>query len=178
MNLVMRLIRCRINGGCASYDICERMQDGVHHMRLSMTVNEPSLKITEISCEMVSFPDPVCLKARRCLDSMVGKRIVPGITKSLNGLASEGCTHLINLFHEACYNITLAQAIYGKEALSASFPGITEAQLYKIFLWFKPELENSCVRYGENARFMQEVKKAQVPEGAEALKDFAKKLRN
>jgi Protein of unknown function (DUF2889) len=163
--------------GNRQYRVQGEMQDGVHHMRLNMTVNEPSLKITEISCDFESVPDTVCLKARNCLASMIGKRIVPGLMRSLNGLAHEGCTHMINLFHEACYNITLAQAIYGKEALNTSFPGLTEEQLYKIFLWFKPELENSCVRYSENTPFMKEVKTAQVPEGAEALKDLAKALR-
>jgi hypothetical protein len=164
--------------GNRQYSVRGEMKDGVHHMRVNMIVNEPSLKIVDISCDIESAPDAMCFKARHCLASMVGKRVVPGLMRSLNGLAQEGCTHLINLFHEACYNIALAQAVYGKESLNNSFPGITEAQLYKIFLWFKPELENSCVRYSENAPFMQEVKKTQVPAGAEALKDLAKELRN
>ena len=123
--------------GARQYSVKAVMQDGLHHMQINMVVNEPSLKIEEVSCEMHSVPDPVCLNAKNFFESMVGKRIAPGITRELNHSAREGCRHLINLFHEACYNITLAQATYGKEALGISFPGITEEQLYKIFLWFK-----------------------------------------
>jgi hypothetical protein len=160
------------------YGVKAEMQDGVHHMVVEMIVKETSLKIEEISCEMRSVPDSICLDARDCLDMMVGKRITPGLTRGLNRLTEEGCTHLVNLFHEACYNIMLAQATHGKEALGSAFPGITEEQLYKIFLWFKPELKNSCVRYGEDSPFMQRIKSTIVPEGAEKLKAVAEQMRH
>jgi hypothetical protein len=96
----------------------------------------------------------------------------------MSQLAYKGCTHLVNLFHEACYNIALAQATHGKEALNQSFPGIKDEQLYKIFLWFKPDLKNSCVRYEENSELMQRIETATVPEGAESLKALAREMRN
>lgn len=164
--------------GNRHYGVEAEMNDGVHHMKIKMVVNEPSLKIKEISCEMLGVPDEICRSASHCLDSMVEKHITSGMTRGLNQLAHQGCTHLVNLFHEACYNIALAQATWGKEALSQSFPGITEEQLYKIFLWFKPELKNSCVRYEENSPIMKKIESTTVPEGAEKLKAVAKKMRN
>ena len=164
--------------GGRQYGVEAEMNDGVHHMKIEMVVNEPSLKIKEISCDMLSVPDEICRSAKHCLDSMVEKRITHGLTRGMSQLAYKGCTHLMNLFHAACYNIVLAQATQRKEALSQSFPGITEEQLYKIFLWFKPDLTNSCVRYEENSSLMQRIEKTEVPEGAEKLKVVAKKMRN
>jgi Protein of unknown function (DUF2889) len=164
--------------GGRQYGVEAEMNDGVHHMKIEMVVNEPSLKIKEISCDMLSVPDEICRSATHCLDSMVEKRITHGLTRGMSQTAHKGCTHLANLFHEACYNIALAQATNGKEALGQSFPGITEEQLYKIFLWFKPDLKNSCVRYEENAPFMKKIEVTEVPEGAEKLKAVAKNMRN
>ena len=159
------------------YCVKAEMQDGVHHMIIDMIVKEPSLKIEEISCGMHSVPDSICMNAKNSLDSMVGKRITPGLTRGLNRLARESCTHLVNLFHEACYNIALAQATNGRQALGVSFPNITDEQLYKIFLWFRPDLKNSCVRYDESSPIMQRIKTKVVPEGAEKLKAVAKNIR-
>jgi len=154
------------------------MRDGVHHMKLRMVVDEPALIIAEISCEMKSIPDPICLQAENYLQCMVGKRVTAGLTRSLNGLSTKGCSHLSNLFYEACYDVLLGQSIYGKASLDSAFPGITEEQIYRIFMWFKPDLKNSCVRYDENAAFMQQVKAAELPPGAEKLKAVAAELRN
>jgi hypothetical protein len=164
--------------GGRQYGVEAEMNDGVHHIKIEMVVNEPSLKIKAISCDMLSVPDEICRSAMHCLDSMVGKRISQGLTRGMSQLAYKGCTHLVNLFHEACYNIALAQATRGKEALNQSFPGIKDEQLYKIFLWFKPDLKNSCVRYEENSELMQRIETATVPEGAESLKALAREMRN
>ena len=149
------------------------MADGVHHMRINLLVNQPSLKIKEISCEMLSVPDSECREAKNCLEPLLGKKVAPGLTRELNNGTPTGCTHMINLFHEACYNLTLAQGIHGKTDLEKSFPGITEVQIYKIFLWFRPELKNSCVRYVDASPFMEKVENTQLPESAEKLKAIA-----
>ena len=149
------------------------MADGVHHMRINLLVNQPSLKIKEISCEMLSVPDSECREAKNCLEPLLGKKVAPGLTRELNNGTPTGCTHMINLFHEACYNLTLAQGIHGKTDLEKSFPGITEEQIYKIFLWFRPELKNSCVRYVDASPFMEKVENTQLPESAEKLKAIA-----
>ena len=114
------------------------MQDGFHHMRLDMIVNQPSLKIKEINCEMPGVPDAICRKAQGCLAPLIGKQVAPGIMHGMDQVTRQGCTHLINLFHEACYNLTQAQSVTGREELQAVFPGIVEEQLYKIFFGFGP----------------------------------------
>lgn len=158
------------------YHVQAEMRDRVHHMRITMTVNEPTLKIVAFDCEMLSVPDEVCREALGSLDGVVGRRIVPGLTREMQPKAG-GCTHLMNLFHEACYNITQAQAVHGRENLTRAFHGISEAQLYHIFLWFKPELENSCVRYQSRSAFMQAVKACRPPHGSESLKALARQLK-
>jgi hypothetical protein len=150
------------------------MQDGVHHMRINMVVNQPSLRIKEIECEMLGVPDSICRDAQTCLEPLIGKRVVPGIMRGMDQVVRKGCTHLINLFHEACYNLTQAQGVYGKEDLSIYFPGITEEQIFKIFFWFRPEIKNSCVRYSKGSPFMQKVEQVELPEKAEKLRVVAK----
>ena len=150
------------------------MQDGLHHMRLDMIVNQPSLRIREIKCEMPGVPDAICRKAQDCLAPLVGKRVAPGIMHGMEQVTHEGCTHLINLFHEACYNLTQAQSVTGREELPTVFPGIEEEQLYKIFFWFRPDMKNSCIRYNEDSPFLQRVQQIKAPEGAEKLRAIAK----
>ena len=157
------------------YRVVAELQDAVHHMRISMIVNHPSLRIKEIECEMPGVPDPLCQKARNCLEPMIGKQVAPGLTRGMGKMAREGCTHLINLFHDACYNVLQAQGVLGKEELGAAFPGITEKQIYKIWFWFKPEIKNSCVRYIDESAFMQSVKSVELPKGAEKLQAMAQK---
>jgi hypothetical protein len=94
--------------------------------------------------------------------------------RGMDQVVRKGCTHLINLFHEACYNLTQAQGVYGKEDLSIYFPGITEEQIFKIFFWFRPEIKNSCVRYSKGSPFMQKVEQVELPEKAEKLRVVAK----
>jgi hypothetical protein len=157
------------------YRVVAELQDAVHHMRINMIVNHPSLRIKEIECEMPGVPDPLCQKAQNCLKPMIGKQVAPGLTRGMSQMAREGCTHLINLFHDACYNVLQAQGVIGKEELGGAFPGITEEQIYKIWFWFKPEIQNSCIRYVDGSPFMQNVKTVTLPKGAEKLKAIAQK---
>lgn len=150
------------------------MQDSVHHLRINMFVQELSLKIEEIECEMLQVPDEFCFNAQNSLQSMIGKKVFPGLTQELNNLPPrEKCTHLTNLFHEVCYNVTLAESIYGQEIVKTLHPEITEEQMYKIFLWFKPDLRDSCARYSRESPFMQRVNESKPPEGSEKLKALA-----
>ncbi len=150
------------------------MEDIAHHLRLHMLVNQPSLKIMEIKCEMVRIPDPICQEADRSLDLLIGERIVPGLMRRLDKeWAANGCTHLRDLFHDACYDLTQAQSVIGKEDLTKMFPGLTEAQMFHIFFWFRPDIKDSCIRYSENAPFMKEINNTDLPPGAEKLKAVA-----
>ena len=149
------------------------MQDRVHHMRMTMVVNQPSLRICQIESEMFEVPDDLCRRALSFFDPVIGQRVAAGIIGHLKPSAHKGCTHLTDLFREACYNIPMAQAQLGEEQLQAAFPGLTEAQLYKIFLWFKPDLKNSCVRYAADSPFMTQLPGVKLPPGANQLKATA-----
>lgn len=157
------------------FRVVAEMQDDVHHMRIHMTVNQPSLRIKEIECDMPGVPDTICLQAKDCLKPLIGKVVAHGLTRGMSNLTHSGCTHLVNLFHEACYNLLQAQAVHGQAQLEAAFPGIVEEQIYKIWFWFKPEILNSCIRYTDNSPFMERVKTMELPEGAERLRALAPK---
>lgn len=155
--------------------VVAEMKDEVHHMRIHMTVNQPSLRINEIRCEMLEVPDDICRKALDFFQPLIGKRIAPGLNGQLKPVMQQGCTHLTNLFHEACYNVTLAQSVVGREELNAMFPEITEEQLYNIFLWFRPEIKNSCVRYAADSPFIDKLEHVDMPQGSEKLRAIAGK---
>lgn len=160
------------------FQVEAEMDDGVHRLKLSMVVKNPSLRIEEIRCEMPGIPDPICQEAGNCLDVLLDRRVEHGLVQELNGdWALGGCTHLKNLFFEACYSLPQAQLAMAEQDLSARFEGLSEAQLYKIIFWFRPEFQNSCIRYTEKAPFMQEVVHSSVPEGAEKLRAAAVAMR-
>lgn len=149
------------------------MQDDIHHMRIEMLVNNPSLRIKEISCEMPGVPDPICRGAKDFLKPLIGRRIAPGLFRGLQVSAQQGCTHLLNLFREACDNFIGAQSILGREYCTEMFPGISEEQLYHIFLWFRPQLQNSCIRYADDSPFVDKIRNVELPAGAEKLRAVA-----
>ena len=156
------------------FRILAEMQDDVHHMRIEMLVKNPSLRIKEISCEMPGVPDPCCRKAVNCLQPLIDRQVGPGMTRGLQVSAEKGCTHLLNLFREACDNLLVSQGVLAREYYTEMFPGISEEQLQHIFLWFRPHLENSCVRYATNSAFMDNVRSVELPTGAEKFRAIAK----
>ena len=151
------------------FRIVAEMQDSVHHMRINMVVDQPALIIRSLDCEMLSVPDVLCQDALSFFDELVGKRIAGGIMRDLKLSQQKSCTHLMELFRDACYNIPLAQSQLGEEQLSAMFPKISEEQLYNFFLYFKPDLANSCVRYASDSPFMSKLNKVAMPDGAGKL---------
>ncbi len=153
------------------FRVIAQMEDGTHEMRINMVVNQPSLRIKTIDCEMRKVPDVLCHNARAFFDTFIGRRIAAGLLPELKQVAHEGCTHLINLFHDACYSLKLAQGELGREQLNTMFPGLTEPQLYKFFLWFQPEMRNSCVRYAADSPYMEMIAKVEMPKGAAKLRD-------
>ncbi len=149
--------------------VAAQMKDSVHHLRIDMVVNQRSLRICSIQCDIQSVPDEVCRQASDFFDDFIGRRVKPGLMSELRQKAGKGCTHLTDLFHDACYNLTMAQSVIGKEELTARFPDLTEEQLYSLFLLFRPTLGNSCVRYAEASPFMEKVRIASLPEEARKL---------
>ena len=113
--------------------VVAEMEDNVHHLRIDMIVNQTSLRITAITCDMPYVPDQICQQACDCFDHLIGQRVVPGLARGIRQKAPAGCTHLSNLFHDACYNLILAQAVVTKEKLIAEYPGRSEAQIYNRF---------------------------------------------
>lgn len=156
--------------------VVAEMEDSIHHMRIDMVVNQPSLRINMIDCEMVAIPDTLCRNAQDFLAPLVGRRIIPGFMGELKQMAHKCCTHLLNLFHDACYDLTMAQGVLCKEQLDAMFPSLTEAQIYNFFLWFRPELRNSCILYAEKSSFMQAVSKVKMPIGMRKLRALTAKM--
>jgi hypothetical protein len=67
----------------------------------------------------------------------------------------------------------MAQSELGRQELNTMFPELSEAQLYNFFLWFRPEMRNSCVRYAEDSRFMDMLAQVKMPEGADMLRAIA-----
>lgn len=153
--------------------VVAEMKDSAHHLRIDMVVNRLSLRISSIQCNMPSIPDKVCRKAHNFFDHLIGRCVKHGLMSELRQKKINGCTHLTDLFHDACYNLTMAQSVVGKEELTARFPDITEEQMYNIFILFRPELCNSCVRYAETSPFMEKVRSARRPEEAEKLAAIA-----
>jgi hypothetical protein len=152
------------------FRVVAEMEDEVHHMRLNMLVNRPSLMIEEVRCEMPGVPDAICRQAATFFDPLIGRLVGPGLMDELKASPQSGCTHLMDLFQDACYNLTFAQWIQGREKITALFPGITEEQLFSIFLWFRPKLQNSCVRYADSSPFMEDVRNAKIPAKAEKIR--------
>lgn len=155
------------------FRVVAQMADGTHEMRINMVVNQPSLRIKMIDCKMTKAPDTLCRSAQAFFEPIIGRRVAGGLLSELKQRAPEGCTHLINLFHDACYTLPIAQSELGKEQLNAMFPGLSEAQLYNFFLWFRPEMRNSCVRYAEDSRYMDMLAQLKMPEGADKLRAIA-----
>lgn len=156
--------------------VVAEMEDSVHHLRIDMVVNQPSLRICSIECDMQSIPDQICCQSQNFFERLIGRRVKPGLVGELKQEANTGCTHLTDLLHDACYNLTMAQGVVAKEELTAIFPDITNEQMYKIFLLFKPELYNSCVRYAESSPFMERVNNAGFPEEAKKIPAIASRL--
>ena len=58
----------------------------------------------------------------------------------------------------------MAQGVITKEKLIALYPDISDAQIYNIFMIFRPELRNSCIRYADSSPFMEIVDSTSLPE--------------
>ena len=155
--------------------VVARMHDDVHDMLIDMVVSQASLRIIDIHCEMVKVPDDVCRRALDFFQPLIGKRVAPGLNGQMKLSMHKGCTHMTNLFRQACYNLTLGQSVVGREELTAMFPEISDEQLYNIFLWFRPEIKNSCIRYAADSPFMDRLEHIEMPAGSEKLRAMAGK---
>ena len=151
--------------------------DPRHDMSLKVVFTMPALVIETIECNMVRFPRGECPLAEPSLKEMVGMQMVPGIVKLAREKGpSRGCTHLNNLFHEACYAVIQGQGIYRRGQLEKLLPGLDSEQILKIMLMLRPQLLDSCVAFNAHSNLMHAVKKAQLPLEGDDLEDLLGKL--
>jgi hypothetical protein len=155
--------------------VVAEMKDSIHHLCIDMVVDHPSFRIRSINCDMISVPDLSCRQAHKCFAELIGKRVLPGLFAKNKQDTAVGCTHLTNLFHDACYNLTIAQGHIMKEQLEEFFPEITETQILKFFMLFRPELKNSCVRYADHSPVMDAIRNSPLPQNADQFVGLAKR---
>jgi len=150
-------------------EVCH--EDKRHSMKLAVIFSHPNLVINDVQCKMEIYPHKECIQAISSLRIMIGKRVQPGIMKeSMKIVKNNGCTHLNNLFQEACYSVIQGQGIFARHELEKLFPGISSEQITKILMMFRPELIDSCVSFTKRSGFMQILEKTPLPPGAERLK--------
>jgi len=152
------------------FRVVAEMDDEIHHITMSILLDQVTLKIMEINCEMPGVPDEVCRQAATIFDPLVGEHLRPGLIKKLKASPQNGCLHLADLFRDACYNAAFAQWIRGREKINAMFPDASEEQFFEISSWFHPELHNSCIRYSGNSPFMERVRNVKLPARAEKIR--------
>ena len=151
--------------------------DPRHDLSLMVVFTMPGLVIEAIECTMVRFPRGECLLAGSSLKEMVGMQMAPGIIKlAKEKNAGKGCTHLNNLFHEACYAVIQGQGIYRRGLIEKFLPDLDAEQTLKIMLMLRPQLLDSCVAFNTNSNLMCAVEKAQLPLEGDELEDFLGKL--
>lgn len=151
--------------------------DPRHYMSLIVVFTMPGLIIETIECTMVRFPREECPLAESSLKEMVGMQMAPGIVKlAREKNAGKGCTHLNNLFHEACYAVIQGQGIYRRGQIEKLLPGLDSEQIFKIMLMLRPQLLDSCVAFNANSNLMCAVEKAQLPLKGDELEDLLGKL--
>ncbi len=148
-------------------------EDLRHSMKLSVIFTPPELIIDDICCDMTRYPHEECHNAKSALKVMVGYKVVPGIVKiARESVSDQGCTHLNNLFQEACYAVIQGHALYRRQLLEKLLPGLDIEQTNKIMIMLRPELVNSCVSFTPSTSFMRAVKKTRLPCSPDRLKEI------
>ena len=126
-----------------------------HQMRLTVEFSQPKLIIDDVRCQMKVYPHEECIYARDALRIMIGKQVKPGIMQETkNLLGNSGCTHLVNLFQEACYSVYQAQGIYRRQDLEQMVPGLSPDQMTNVLIQLRPELIDSCVAWARESKLI------------------------
>ncbi len=152
-------------------------EDLRHSMTIAIVFTIWELVIDDIHCEMMHYPHEDCLKAVSALRSMIGHKVAPGIVKTARETVSDqGCTHLNNLFQEACYAVIQGQGLFLRQRLETMLPGLDADQINKIMIMRRPELLNSCVAFTPHTSLMRSIEKARLPRREDELRSILKKL--
>ena len=148
-----------------------------HKMELRIKFSQPQLIIEDVRSEMKLYPHEECIEARDSLRMMIGQQVKPGIMKTLKTLlGSGGCTHLTNLFQEACYSVIQGQGIARRQDLAQMVPGLSVEQTTKILMVLRSELIDSCYNYIAGGKFLSAAEKAVLPDDP-GIEAFLKKNR-
>lgn len=148
-----------------------------HRMKLNIEFSQPDLIIEDVRSEMKLYPHTECIEARDSLGLMIGQAVRPGIMKTLKQiLGNRGCTHLTNLFQEACYSVIQRQGIARRQELDRMVPGLTLEQTAKILIGLRPELIDSCYSYITGGKFLSAAEQAVLPDDP-GIDAFLKKNR-
>lgn len=154
-----------------------RHVDPRHHMVLTVEFTQPRLKIADVRSKMVDYPHKGCILAANALRAMIGEKMQRGIMKQVHKrVGNQGCTHLTNLFQEACYSVIQGQGLYRRRDLEQRVPGLTMAQTGKIMMELRPELIDSCVSYIPGDELIESFEQAALPDNPN-IAEFIKKNR-
>ena len=109
------------------YIVDVHLEDQKHEMRLLVKFSNTRLEIEKLACQIKRYPHEECIQAESALRAMIGKRVQPGMVNDLKEcVGNRGCTHLNNLFQEACYTVAQGQSTFARAELGRVFKGISE----------------------------------------------------
>lgn len=155
------------------------LHDPSHEMKCVVWFSHPDLIITDIQAEMETYPHRECIRASESLRVMIGKRMKRGILKeAYRAIKNRGCTHLINLFQEACYAVIQGQGLFRRGVLETMCPHLTPDQVAKIMFTLRPDLIDSCISFIPGSRFMNLLEGTPFPLDEECLKAFESACRS
>ncbi len=150
-----------------------RMVDPRHRMSCMVTFSQPDLMVLDVKSRMEEYPHEVCLEAESSLEVMIGKPVKPGVLQAAaKSIKDTTCTHLVDLFHEACYSVIQARGLYGRQILQELHPDLSVEQITKIALKLMPGLLDSCVAYQSGNNFVKMLENIPFPLNREDLKIF------
>ena len=156
-----------------------RHHDERHQMTCAVLFSQPKLIIRDIQCAMTVYPHPDCVEALPALRVMIGKRVRRGMMRqAFKAIQNKGCTHLINLFQEACYAVVQGQGFFRRRTLESLCPDLNPDQINKVMFTLRPELIDSCVSYIPGSDYMNLLESTPFPRGAECLKTFESACRS
>jgi hypothetical protein len=153
--------------------------DPRHRMSCVVTFSQPDLVVMDVQCQMERYPHPECVRALTSLRTMIGKRVKPGIMgTTVKSIKSKACTHLVDLFHEACYSVFQGRGIYSRQVLEELCPRLSEDQISKIIITLRPELVGTCVCFQKGTDFMTSVERTPFPLDSHLLRIFESRSRS
>jgi len=156
-----------------------RHRDERHQMTCGVLFSQPELIIQDVQCTMAVYPHPDCVQALPALGVMIGKRVRRGIMRqTVKAIQNRGCTHLLNLFQEACYAVVQGQGFFRRRTLESLCPDLNPDQINKVMFTLRPELIDSCVSYIPGSEYMNELENTAFPREAGCLKAFESACRS